>query len=79
MFADRIRLLTPATRFLLLLVALDGQRTGNLRQIREAWETTGQHWEDRLLEDSDDNITPLGGSKLWQVAVLEYWLQVNNL
>ena len=34
---------------------------------------------DRLLEDSDDNITPLGGSKLWQVAVLEYWLQVNNL
>lgn len=52
-FADRIRLLTPATRFLLLLVALDGQRTGNLRQIREAWETTGQHWEDRLLEDSE--------------------------
>ncbi|MCX5355666.1 AAA family ATPase [Streptomyces mirabilis] len=52
-FADRIRLLTPATRFLLLLVALDGQRTGNLRQIREAWETTGQHWEDTLLEDSE--------------------------
>ncbi|WP_331728072.1 AAA family ATPase [Streptomyces sp. NBC_01176] len=51
-FADRIRLLTPTIRFLLLLVALDGQR-GNLQLIREAWATTGEQWEDTLLEDSE--------------------------
>ncbi|MFH8534963.1 AAA family ATPase [Streptomyces tendae] len=53
MFADRIRLLTPATRFLLLLVALDGQRNGNLQHIRQAWGTTGEQWEDRLLKDGE--------------------------
>lgn len=51
-FADRIRLLTPTIRFLLLLVALDGQR-GNLQLIREAWATTGEQWEETLLEDSE--------------------------
>ncbi|MEC9369083.1 MAG: N-acetylglutaminylglutamine amidotransferase [Pseudomonadota bacterium] len=30
---------------------------------------------DRLLADPRGNITPLGGSKLWQVALLELWLQ----
>ncbi len=53
MFADRIRLLTPATRFVLLLVALDGQRIGNLQHIRQAWGITGEQWEDRLLEDGE--------------------------
>ncbi|MFC9286012.1 AAA family ATPase [Streptomyces sp. NPDC057052] len=50
-FADRIRLVAPGTRFFLLLVALDGQRTGNLRHIREAWHATGERWEDTLLEE----------------------------
>ena len=30
---------------------------------------------DRLLDDPGRHITPLGGSKLWQVALLETWLQ----
>lgn len=51
-FADRIRMLTPTVRFLLLMIALDGQRNGNLQHIREAWATTGEPWEDALLEDS---------------------------
>jgi len=28
-----------------------------------------------LLEEPEKHITPLGGSMLWQVALLEYWLQ----
>jgi asparagine synthase (glutamine-hydrolysing) len=34
---------------------------------------------DRLLQDPEGNITPLRGSKLWQVALLEYWLQSHEL
>jgi asparagine synthase (glutamine-hydrolysing) len=34
---------------------------------------------DRLLAEPEDHITPLRGSKLWQVALLEYWLQVHEL
>jgi asparagine synthase (glutamine-hydrolysing) len=32
-----------------------------------------------LLASPDDNLTPLRGSKLWQVALLEYWLQAHGL
>jgi len=34
---------------------------------------------DTLLADPDGQVTPLRGSKLWQVAVLEAWLQVQGL
>ena len=34
---------------------------------------------DRLLADPGAYITPLHGSKLWQVALLEYWLQQQGL
>jgi len=34
---------------------------------------------DELLSDPEGHITPLRGSKLWQVALLEYWLQVQGL
>ena len=30
---------------------------------------------DQLLDDPSAHITPLRGSKLWQIALLEYWLQ----
>jgi asparagine synthase (glutamine-hydrolysing) len=29
---------------------------------------------DELLADPESHITPLRGSKLWQVALLELWL-----
>ncbi len=32
-----------------------------------------------LLADPESHITPLRGSKLWQIALLEYWLQVHNI
>ncbi|MEQ8733323.1 MAG: N-acetylglutaminylglutamine amidotransferase [Rhodospirillaceae bacterium] len=34
---------------------------------------------DRLLENPDDHITPLRGSKLWQVALLGLWLNAHDL
>jgi len=32
-----------------------------------------------LLESPDEHITPLRGSRLWQVALLENWLQLNGI
>ncbi|MCC7410949.1 MAG: N-acetylglutaminylglutamine amidotransferase [Gammaproteobacteria bacterium] len=34
---------------------------------------------DTLLDAPADHITPLGGSKLWQIATLEFWLQTHGL
>ncbi|MGE0255045.1 MAG: N-acetylglutaminylglutamine amidotransferase [Alphaproteobacteria bacterium] len=34
---------------------------------------------EKLLADPEANITPLGGSRLWQVALLECWLQKHNI
>ncbi len=34
---------------------------------------------DKLLADPAAHITPLRGSKLWQVALLELWLQTRGL
>lgn len=34
---------------------------------------------DELLQSPKDHITPLRGSKLWQVALLECWLQAHSL
>ena len=34
---------------------------------------------DRLLADPEGHITPLRGSKLWQLTLLELWLQTHNL
>ena len=33
----------------------------------------------KLLREPQAHITPLRGSKLWQVALLEYWLQVQGI
>ncbi|NWG45724.1 MAG: N-acetylglutaminylglutamine amidotransferase [Alphaproteobacteria bacterium] len=34
---------------------------------------------DKLLSDPRAHMTPLRGSKLWQVALLEFWLQAHGL
>lgn len=34
---------------------------------------------DELLADPTAHITPLQGSKLWQIALLEYWFQIQGL
>ncbi len=33
----------------------------------------------RVLADPESQITPLQGSKLWQMALLEYWLQIHGI
>ncbi len=30
-----------------------------------------------LLEDPEHHLTPIRGSKLWHLALLELWLQIN--
>jgi asparagine synthase (glutamine-hydrolysing) len=34
---------------------------------------------DSLLDDPDAHITPLNGSKLWQLGLLESWLQTQGI
>ena len=34
---------------------------------------------DTLLQDPEGHITPLRGSKLWQIACLETWLQAQGV
>jgi asparagine synthase (glutamine-hydrolysing) len=38
-----------------------------------------RNYVDQLLADPENHITPLRGSKLWQAALLEYWLQRHNI
>lgn len=45
-------------------------------QDRELFQPDYVH---RLLEDPDGHITPLHGSKLWQLALLELWLQEHRI
>ncbi len=36
-----------------------------------------QDYVDMLLTDPAAHITPLRGSKLWQLGLLEWWLQIH--
>jgi len=38
-----------------------------------------REYVETLLEDPDSHLTPLRGSKLWQVALLELWLQSHHV
>jgi asparagine synthase (glutamine-hydrolysing) len=38
-----------------------------------------RQYVDELLGAPDEHITRLRGSKLWQVALLEWWLQIHNV
>lgn len=38
-----------------------------------------QTYIDKLLADPEAHITPLRGSKLWQITLLEYWLQTHKI
>ncbi|MFC5911256.1 AAA family ATPase, partial [Streptacidiphilus monticola] len=49
-FADRIRQLDPTTRMALLMVALDGERPGNLAEIRAALLLADRAWDETLLD-----------------------------
>ncbi|HYQ72731.1 MAG TPA: N-acetylglutaminylglutamine amidotransferase, partial [Gammaproteobacteria bacterium] len=54
--------------------------TGVLDSDRARGRTLFQRsYIDRLLANPGDHITPLRGSKLWQITLLEYWLQQHGL
>ena len=38
-----------------------------------------ENYVKRLLDEPAEHITPLGGSKLWQLGLLEGWLQAHGL
>ncbi|MNL83948.1 hypothetical protein D3C87_2117490 [compost metagenome] len=44
------------------------------QKARERGFFQGEYLEN-LLDDPSDHITPLRGSELWQVGLLEMWLQ----
>jgi asparagine synthase (glutamine-hydrolysing) len=48
----------------------------NTRQARERG-LFRRPYLDQLLDAPSEHLTPLGGSKLWQVAALEAWLQTH--
>ncbi|MEU6845432.1 AAA family ATPase [Streptomyces sp. NPDC046716] len=52
-FADRIRQLDSATRFTLLLTALDGERPGNLADVRAAQAAVGEELNEGQLETTE--------------------------
>jgi len=47
-------------------------------QARER-ELFQRNYVETLLQAPEENITPLRGSKLWQVALLEMWLQQHGI
>ncbi|NEX60295.1 N-acetylglutaminylglutamine amidotransferase [Noviherbaspirillum galbum] len=58
---------------------LDGIR--DILGSRKARERGLFQWQtvDKMMESPDSHITKLRGSKIWQVALLEFWLQSHGL
>ncbi len=50
--------------------------TGEAAQRRGLFQ---RPYVDKLLKDPDGHITPLRGSKLWQLGLLELWLQTHEI
>ncbi len=50
----------------------------NTDQARER-KIFNPDYVDLLLQNPNDHMTPLRGSKLWQIALLELWLQVHDI
>jgi asparagine synthase (glutamine-hydrolysing) len=61
-----------------------GPFLGLVRDILNAPAALNRGWFnrtyiDRLLADPAGELTPKGHSKLWQIALLESWLQINGI
>ncbi|MGB3212528.1 MAG: N-acetylglutaminylglutamine amidotransferase [Desulforhopalus sp.] len=50
--------------------------TGSTARKRGVYK---KDYVDKLLAEPKEHITPLRGSKLWQIALLEMWLQTHNI
>jgi asparagine synthase (glutamine-hydrolysing) len=42
-------------------------------------ELFNRPYVEKLLDAPEENLTPKGHSKLWQIAVLEHWLQCHGI
>ncbi len=63
---------------------LEGEYLDFVREIllapRSKWRNIfNPDYVEHVLESPKEHITPLNGSKLWQMAVLEYWLATQGL
>jgi asparagine synthase (glutamine-hydrolysing) len=63
---------------------LRGEYLEHVKSILEAPVARGRElfnsaYVKELLRDPESHITPLRGSKLWQIALLEYWLQTHGI
>jgi asparagine synthase (glutamine-hydrolysing) len=68
----------PALKYLRGEV-LDMVRDTLLSQRAQQRELFQRVYLDELLSAPDEHITPLRGSKLWQVALLELWLEAQGI
>jgi len=59
--------------------ALKYLRGPYLEMVKEVLHDPTAQKRGLLLADPESHITPLRGSKLWQVALLEYWLQIHHV
>jgi asparagine synthase (glutamine-hydrolysing) len=68
----------PALKFLRgpILEFVRGILTSDAARKRGLFQPS---YIERLLSNPDGELTPKGNSKLWQIAVLEYWLQAHGL
>lgn len=68
-----------------VLPAFPGPDLHALPSVREALAAAGERgvfrpeYIERLLAAPEEDRTPLGGSKLWPIALLELWLRANGL
>ena len=68
----------PALKFIRgpILEFVRGVLTSDTARNRGLFQ---QSYIARLLSNPEGELTPKGNSKLWQIAVLEYWLQAHGL
>ena len=69
----------PALKYLRGPYLEHGRETRSTPRARETRGLFQPAYVEQLLADPEQHITPLGGSKLWQVALLELWLQIHGV
>jgi asparagine synthase (glutamine-hydrolysing) len=59
--------------------SLDFVRNILSQQAARSRGILNRRYVDKLLLYPEDHLTPLRGSKLWQIAILEFWLQTHGI
>ena len=60
-------------------VARPGARRAATRPAPRSGACSGRSTVDALLADPNGELTPLRGNKLWQLGLLELWLQTHGV